>query len=424
MWDKIADYVLKHRVLNLVVVAILLIFLGLRAFNVKMGHNIANTLPENDSIMVVYRNFLEKYGQDGCSIFIGMQDDKLFELARFQDYYDLNEEIRNIEGVNECLSVTRIYDLKKNDSIKKFTLEQVVKSKPQTQDEVDAIRDEIMSLAMYDGLLFNTEKHFIMMLVSIDKDHIASKLRTKMVNEIKTIVNQYGKAHNIDIHISGMPYIREVTTQKMIHEIVGFSFLAIFVAGLMLFLFFRSWRILVSVIAIVLISVIYMFGIMVLLDFDVTILTGVLPPLLIIIGVENSIFMLNKYHREFNNCHDKFKALHAVIMRIGPANLLTNTTTAVSFASFIITKNVLLVPFGILASVCIMLTYVLTMVLLPTFFSYQKAPSDKNINYLDNGNVSRIMVKISALVMNRRRVVYAVLCPDYAVYCMVGEAQC
>jgi len=419
MWDKIADYVLKHRVLNLVIVAILLIFFGLRAFNVKMGHNIANTLPENDSIMVVYRNFLEKYGQDGCSIFIGMQDDKLFELARFQDYYDLNEEIRNIKGVNECLSVTRIYDLKKNDSIKKFTLEQVVKSKPQTQDEVDAIRDEIMSLAMYDGLLFNTEKHFIMMLVSIDKDYIASKLRTKMVNEIKTIVNQYGKAHNIDIHISGMPYIREVTTQKMIHEIVEFSFLAIFVAGLMLFLFFRSWRILVSVIAIVLISVIYMFGIMVLLNFDVTILTGVLPPLLIIIGVENSIFMLNKYHREFNNCHDKFKALRAVIMRIGPANLLTNTTTAVSFASFIITKNVLLVPFGILASVCIMLTYVLTMVLLPTFFSYQKAPSDKNINYLDNGNVNRIMVKISALVMNRRRVVYAVLCASLLL-CAVG----
>ena len=419
MWDKIADYILKYRVFHLIVVVILLIFLGLKDFGVKMGHNIANTLPDNDPTMVVYRQFLEKFGQDGNSIFIGMQDDRLFELAHFQDYYDLSEKIRNVEGVKECLSVTRIYDLKKNDSIKKFALEQVVNGKPQTQDEVDAVRDEILSLAMYDGLLFNTDKHFTMMLVSIDKDYIASNLRTKMVNEIKAIVNQYGKAHNIDVHISGMPYIREVTTQKMVNEIVGFSLLAIFVAGMILFLFFRSWRVLVSVIAIVLISVVYMFGIMVLLNFDVTILTGVLPPLLIIIGVENSVFMLNKYHREFNDCHDKFKALRAVIMRIGPANLLTNTTTAVSFAAFIITKNVLLVPFGILASVCIMLTYVLTMVLLPTFFSYQKAPNDKNINYLDNGKVSHIMVKISTLVMNRRKVVYGVLC-TLLVLCAAG----
>lgn len=419
MWSKIADYILKHRILNLTVVFFLLIFLGLRAFNVKMGHNIVNTLPENDTIMVCYRQFLEKYGQDGTSIFIGIQDDSLFELSHFQDYYDFNEKIRSIKGVDECLFVTRIYNLKKDDSIKKFVLEQVVKSRPQTQEEVDAIRDEIMSLAMYDGLLFNAEKHFAMMMVSVNKDYVASKLRTEMVDEINAVVNQYGKSHNIDMHVSGMPYIHEMTTRKMVNEIVGFSFLSIFVAGLILFLFFKSWRILVSVIAIVLISVAYMFGVMALLNFDVTILTGVLPPLLIIIGVENSIFMLNKYHREFENCHDKFQALRAVIVRIGPANLLTNTTTAVSFASFIITGNVLLVPFGILASVCIMVTYVLTMVLLPTFFSYQKAPSDRNIKYLDKGGVSHIMMKISSLVLNRRRVVYAILCA-LLLLCVVG----
>ena len=148
MWDKIANYILKYRVLNLCIAAVLLVFLGLRAFNMKMGHNMANTLPETDTTMIVYRQFIEKYGQDGRSIFVGICDEDLFTLEHFQDYYDLNAQIREIPGVTECLSVTRVYNLKKNDSIKKFELTQVVKQRPTTQAEVDAIRDEIMSLAM------------------------------------------------------------------------------------------------------------------------------------------------------------------------------------------------------------------------------------------------------------------------------------
>ena len=422
MWDKIADYILKHRVLNLTIATLLMILLGLKAFNMKMGHNMANTLPESDTTMVVYRQFLEKYGQDGRSIFVGMYDENLFTLEHFQDYYDLNAKIREITGVTECLSVTRVYNLKKNDSIKKFELTQVVKQRPETQAEVDAIREEIMSLTMYDGLLFNSEKHSTTMLISLEDEYVNSKKRTELVSSLKQLINNYGKAHNIEMRISGMPYIREVTTQKMVKEIVGFTVLAIFVAGLILYLFFRSWRPLVSVVTIVLLSVIYMFGIMVLLNFDVTILTGVLPPLLIIIGVENSIFMLNKYHREYNVCHDKMQALHNVIVRIGPANFLTNVTTAVSFASFIITRNVLLVPFGILASVCIMLTYVMTMVLLPTFFSYQKKPEGKLVNYMNNPNINYIMEKVSAFVLSKKRVVYAVLALLLTL-CVIGAMR-
>ena len=422
MWEKIADYILKHRVLNLVIASILLIFLGLKAFDVKMGHNIANTLPETDTTMVVYRQFLEKYGQDGRSIFVGMYDDELFTLQHFQDYYDLNVKIREIPGITECLSVSRVYNIKKNDSIKKFELAQVVKQRPETQEEVDAIKDEIMSLAIYDGLLFNKEKHSAMMIISLDDEYVGSTIRKELVEELNVVLDQYGKAHGVEMHISGMPYIREITTQKMVKEIVGFTFLSILVAGLILYLFFRSWRPLVSVVTIVLLSVIYMFGIMVLLGFEVTILTGVLPPLLIIIGVENSIFMLNKYHREYDVCHDKIQALKNVIVRIGPANFLTNTTTAVSFASFIITRNVLLVPFGILASVCIMLTYVMTMVLLPTFFSYQKKPEGKLVNYMNSPRINYIMDKISAFVLSKKRYIYAVVAV-LLVICVVGALR-
>lgn len=422
MWNKIADYILKHRVLNLVITSILLIFLGLEAAKVKMGHDLVNTLPETDSTMVVYRQFLDKYGKDGRSIFVGMCDENIFDLEHFQDYYDLNEKIRAIPGVMECLSVTRAYNIVKNDSTGKFTLAQVVNRRPESQAEVDSIKNVIESLAMYDGLLFNSEKHYTMMLLTLDDDHANLSVRRELTDALTSFLDEYSVAHGVEIHISGMPYIREITTQKMVKEIAGFTVLSIIVAGLILYLYFRSWRPLVSVVTIVVLSVIYMFGIMALLDFDVTILTGVLPPLLIIIGVENSIFMLNKYHREYDACHDKIQALKNVIVRIGPANFLTNTTTAVSFASFIITRNGLLVPFGILASICIMMTYVMTMVLLPTFFSYQKKPEGKSVNYMNSPKINYIMDKVSTFVLRKKRVIYAVLVV-LMVVCAIGALR-
>lgn len=422
MWNKIADYIMNHRVLNLVIASVLLIFLGVKAFSIRMGHNLANTLPDTDSTMVVYHQFLDTYGEDGRAIFIGMVEDNLFDLPNFQDYYDLNENIRQINGVTECLSVTRVYNIVKNDSIKKFQLSQVVGRRPKSQKEVDSIKSVIESLAMYDGLLFNTETHSTMMLVNLDDEHANTNLRKDITLALSTLLNDYGTRHGIEMHVSGMPYIREVTTQKMVKEIVGFTFLSIVVAGLILYLFFRSWRPLVSVMTIVLLSVVYMFGIMALLDFEVTILTGVLPPLLIIIGVENSIFMLNKYHREFDACHDKIQALKNVIVRIGPANLLTNTTTAVSFASFIITRNALLVPFGILASICIMLTYVMTMVLLPTFFSYQKKPEGKMVNYMNNPRINYIMDEVSIFVLGKKRIIFSVLAV-LMIICVIGASR-
>lgn len=408
MWDKIADYILKHRVLNLTVILLIFIYMFIRSIEVKMAYSIATTLPDTDSTMIVYHDFIEKYGPDGLTVFVGMTDDKLFTLSHFQNYYDFTEKIRNMEGVTECLSVARIYNLKKNDSLKRFELSQVVPHRPQTQQEVDAIHEEIMSLALYDGLLFNTEKHSALMLVSFDNEHVSTKLRGQIVENIRAYSEQYGIDNGVAMHVSGMPYIRELTTRKMVFEIIFFTILAVIVAGIILYVFFRSWRTLVSVMALVGISVGIMFGLMVLLGFDVTILTGVLPPLLIIIGVENSIFMLNKYHSEYEKCGDKMEALRITIKRIGPANLLTNATTAVSFAAFIITRNELLVPFGITASVSIMLTYVMTMILLPTFFSYQKAPTESSFGHLNHKFIDKIVEKVTDFVLSHRSVVYIV----------------
>ena len=422
MWNKIADYILNHRVLNLSVIFILLILLMIRTANVKMSYHTPTTLPDSDPVMLVYQQFLERYGDDGGTIFAGMVDDSLFTLKHFQEYYDLCEEIMNIDGVDECLSVSRIYNIEKDEAAAKFKISDVVRQRPSSQTEVDSIKAVVYSLALYDGLLFNKEMNSAIMMIVVDNKYINSNLRTDLVNAIQEKIEGFGERNGVEMHISGLPYIREVTTEMMIREIVLFSVLSIVVAALILYLLFRSWRVLITVLSIVVVSVGYMFGLMSAFGYELTILTGVLPPLLIIIGVENSVFMLNKYNSEFSRCHDKLKALHTVITRIGPANFLTNVTTAVSFASFIITRNDLLLPFGVLSSVCIVIVFILTLTMLPVFFSLQREPDDNSVNRINDGFASRTIGKVSCVVENHRNIVYCVL-SVVVVLCVVGALK-
>ena len=160
---------------------------------------------------------------------------------------------------------------------------------------------------------------------------------------------------------------------------------------------------------IVIITVIWAMGLISLFGYKITILTGIIPPLLIVICVENCIFFLNKYHHEFRAHGNKVKSLSRIVTRIGTANLLTNATTAVGFATFAITGNKILVEFGILASITIMSTFFLTLILIPIFFIYLKPPEIRHLKHLDNKLINNFLAHIENIVTNKRKIVYLIV---------------
>lgn len=406
MWKKIADFILNRRTLIITIVTLMFIIFSYQATKIKMSYEFAKTLPETDSTMIVYQNFLNKYGQDGCVIFVGTQDKDLYTLEHLNNWYDLTHDLRQIEGVEECLSISNLIAIRKNDSIKKFDISKVIEKKPETQAETDSIKAEINNLLLYEGLLFNSETDVSMIMITLNKDVVNSKARDKVAFGIKSRVEKYGEDNGLEMHISGLPYIRTITTDKMKVEIISFIVLSIIVTAVILFLFFKSVKLVSTIMAVVGISMVFVFGTMGIFGFEVTILTGVLPPLLVIICVENSIFVLNKYHSEYLSNHDKFLSLNTAIQRIGSANLLTNATTAASFASFIVTGNKMLVDFGIVASINIFLTYLLTLTILPIILSYQKNPQEKEYRHLSNNKTAFIIEKVINIVSQHRTKVY------------------
>ncbi len=408
MWTLLTRFILRNRLTNLIIIIFVTSLMGWLGTRVQMSYEMARMLPESDSTIILYENFKKQFGEDGSVMFVGLQDEKLFELDHFRAWYTLTEKVREIEGVEEAISVARMFQLVRNDSLKKFDFKPVISTMPQTQEELDSLQNMIYQLPFYEGRLFNSENHVSMMMITLDKQVLNTKNRVALIHEIESTLNTFSDDYGIKLYYSGMPYIRTITSEKIQQELVLFMLLSLLMASIILYAFFRSFRAVFFIIVIVLITVIIMFGTLAIFGFKITILTGILPPLLIVIGVENSIFLLNKYYNEFYIHGNKIKALSRVIRRIGAANLLTNATTAAGFAAFTITGNTLLVEFGIIASINILIAYLVSLFMIPIIFSYLPNPKPQHIQHFEKGNVNKLLQKIVWVILNRRNVVYII----------------
>lgn len=416
MWNFLIRTILRNRITILIIIGLITLFMGYKAKDVKLLYENTSILPASDSTSIVYSDFKKQFGEDGTVLFLGFVDTDLFSLSRFNGVYALADSLRKIRGVEEIVSITRLYSLVRNDSLKKFEFLPVSPKKPATQAEVDSIRNLIYSLPFYNNLVYNKESGATLMALTLNKGLVNSKDRLRLIYEIKNMVERFSVRSGTEMHFSGLPYIRTLIAQKLQNELNFFVILALAISAFFLFIFFRSAKAVIFPILIVIISVIWALGMMSLFGYKITMLTAIIPPLLIVIGVENCIFILNKYHYEYSHHKNQAKALSRVIHRIGVANLLTNAATAAGFAAFVITNNQLLVEFGLIAAINIMVIYVLSLTMVPIFFSFLPPPKAKNTKHIEASLAKSLIDKAVYWVTHYRNPIYIAM----AVLIIIG----
>jgi predicted RND superfamily exporter protein len=408
MFTYISRFILKHRTLLVVILAILTAFMAFKGKDARLSYENASLLPEKDSTLIEYNNFRKLFGEDGNVIVIGTKNPNIFTLAQFNAWNDLSNKLHEIDGVREVVSISRAITLVKNEETHQFKINQIVSKNPTTQAEVDSLKNTILSLKFYEGMLFNQKTKATLMTITLDKNKLNDISRIPLVNKIVETVEAYRIKNNAEVHYSGMPYIRTVTMQKVKHELFLFVLISIAVAAFIMFLFFRSFKVVFSSLLIVGISIAWVLGTVVLFKYKISILTGVIPSLIVIIVIENCIYILNKYHWEYRSHGNKMRALSQVIHRIGFASLMTNAATALGFAAFILVPNQMLREFGVVTSINIMVLYVLSIILLPIILSIQAPPSPKHIKHLDNNFFGAVLDKVIYLISNRRNLIYSI----------------
>lgn len=406
MWTKIAGIILRNRIAFIIGVLLGTIFMGFQARNIQMSYESADLLPKTDSAYLDYARFREIFGQEGNIMVFAIQDSNFYELDKINDWIAMGDSIKALEGVTALMSITHTFNLHKNTDLKKFEVLPIFPTHIDTKEELDSLTFIAENLPFYDGLLINKAKNTYNMMITVSAEVMNSPARVKLVQDVLKVTDHFTNKHNIQMHYSGMPYIRVINAENIKGEMYMFIALSLLITTIILYLFFRSFRIVGFCAGIIGLSVIWAIGFMALLSIKITLLTAMLPPLLIVIGIPNCVYMVNKYHAEYVRHGNKIKALQRMVQKVGNASLLSNLTTAAGFATFIITSSQILVEFGWIAFISITCVFLICLILIPTVFSYLPVPDTKQTKHLYNPFINHLIDKLIYLVINRRHTIY------------------
>ena len=407
-WTRVSRIILKNRYLILILIAIATAFLVSQMKHMRFSYTEANLLPEDHEVNIQYNKFLEIFGEEGNLILLAIKDSTVFTPEKFNAWNSLAKSFDSLSEVEFTLSIADVKTLKADRKNRKFILEAIYEGELKTQNKVDAIKKELFEkLPFYDNLLYNKKTGTIQTAIYIDKEIVNTPVRKAFVFEkLIPIIDSFEKKTGMDVRVSGMPYIRTINSQNIVDEIQLFVGGALLITAIIFFFFFRSFRATFITLLVVTVGVTWAFGFIGLLGYEITVLTALIPPLIIVIGVPNAVFLINKYQQEIKEHGQQAKALQRVISKIGNATLMTNITTASGFATFVFVKSQLLREFGILASINILSIFVLALLIIPILYSFMPTPKEKHLNHLERQWMENVVNWMEKMVREQRIGIY------------------
>ncbi len=406
MWKRLGIFVLNYRLPLLIALFAVTGVMGYFASKVKLSYEFARAIPTDNPKYKEYKDFREKFGDDGNVLVVGVQTGKLFELNNFKAYLDLQQQIKKVSDVEDVLGIPSSVNLQKDSLTEKLNAVKIFPDTIHTQADLDSARRIFFNLPFYESLMYNADSNAYLMGVRINKDSLNSSKRTRIVKEITTAVNYFETNTKIKTHLSGLPLIRTVVADRLQKEMKIFLIGSLLLSALILLLFFRSFSTMLLSLFVVILGVIWSLGVLQLCGYKISLLTALTPPLVVVIGIPNCIYFINKYHTSFISSGDKHQSLVDMVSKMGVVTLFCNISAAIGFAVFALTKSAILQEFGVVAGISIMLIFVISFVLLPSVLSYLPTPKPNQVKYLNNKFITSFLLKIEGWVVTHQKPVY------------------
>lgn len=406
MWNNLERFILQFRLPLILLIAGITVFMGFQARKVELSFEFNKTVPANDPDMIFFQKFRAEYGEDGNIVALGLKDSAIYKIESFRELRKLSVRLRSIEYVTEVISLPLIKRIEKDTAATQFRLANVFPDEVNSQEELDSLLTEAFNQRFYAGQIVNEENGALAIFVALDKAVVNSPKRVDLTDAIIAAGEEFTSQTGIELHYAGLPFVRSVIATQVNRELKAFLWISILVTGIILLIFFRSWRAVIFPMIVIGIIVVWVLGSIVLFGFKITLLTGLIPPIIVVIGIPNAIYLTNKFHTEYAAHGDKARAIREVVHKIGLATFITNLTTAIGFLVLITARIEILKEFGIIAGINVMATFVVSIILIPTVFSWMPAPSTRHLKHLQISFVKQWLTAVDTFIHRRRSLIY------------------
>ncbi|MEO6316849.1 MAG: MMPL family transporter [Chitinophagaceae bacterium] len=413
MWESIARFVLKNKLVLVIGLAAVTVFMGWQATKVQLSYDFTGAIPTDNARYMSYQHFRKQFGEDGNMMVIGIQNNQLYEEKNFTAFALFCAELKKIKGVENVLAVPVAINLVKDSAAGKLQAANIFTPAPASGSQFqmidyDSSKRLFFSLPFYKNVLYNPQTNASLIAVRVNKAVLSSNLRTVVIGQITAAGDLFGKKNAVEMHYSGLPLIRTQVSDRIKNEMRWFLIGSVLLSAVILLLFFRSVSTMILSLVVVLTGVVWSMGTLELFQYKISLLTVLIPPLIVVIGIPNCIYFLNKYHISYLETKDKNAALVKMISKMGIVTLFCNIAAAIGFAVFALTKSPILKEFGAVAGINILALFFISFILIPAALSYLPVPKERHTKYLENKWLQSLLDKLEVWSLSHRTIIYTV----------------
>ena len=408
MWNRIANFILKNRFFVLGLITLVTVYMGYyAATGLRMENKYGIVLPKDSPTTQNYNLFKERFGEDGSTFVIALQTDSLFTKENLLKWKTLGDSILQLDGVESVISEATLFNIKNNKTENKFEIERIFSDITYQEKPIEQIKNEIKRNPLYNKVLYNDSTHVTLMMVAMDERYLTDLKKSGVIFDIQKLAEHFCGEMG-EVHYAGLPYLRVILAKRINSEMYTFVAISMLVSSLLMYFFFRSVRAVLICMTVVGVSVIQAMGSIAIMGYSISIMMALIPPLMIVIGIPNCIYLYNKYHQELAQHGNKMKALNRVVSKTGIAMFLTNVTTALGFVTFLFTNSEKFYEFGMISTINIMLCYVVSLCLVPILASFVRNTPERHLKHLDRKMAVGFMNKLVYITAFKRTWVYII----------------
>jgi len=372
---KFAAFVISHPRWVTFFIFIFVVLAVFPASEIKTDFDLENFYPKSDPTVQSYRLLENEFGRDDNVIMIGFKNDSLFtkkELLEFKTLIDSLTEIENISEVRSIWSAEEMVNINGNLKFDPFLDEDSLDSK------INNIKSRITSDSFAEGFLINKEGNTTAFFLEIDEENNTYETRNAIISDLQITLDKYP---NLEFKISGIPYFRNQYVNILNEEVIFYISFSSVLIILLLWYLYRSISGIFIPMLIVWFTVLFTVAAITLTGGYLEIMSSTIAPILLCVGVADSIHMISKFDDAVQSGLKKKKAIIEMLVTLGSATFLTSITTAIGFGTLMTSSVVPMKRFGIYTAIGILIAYTITILFLPAILKLTKI----NKVFKDNG---------------------------------------
>ena len=408
MWDSVAGAIIRFRKWLFILIGIATVGMGWFIFRLEFNQEFIKVVPADDPDYVVYDHFRKVFGEDGNALLVGIAGKNHFKQQTFNDLYNLSKTLKNRNGIVQVLNYTHLPLLLRDDSAGTFVTRPITPHPISSQQEADSIFQVIKNQPFYKKLVFDKNYEVALCAITFSDSALNTKLKHALLKEAEDSLRAFAFRNESTAHFTGLPYVRTYMMRIIPKEMAIFLGLALLFSTIAFLGFYRFGASLVFPVVLLSIAAIWTAGLVGLFGYKINVLTGLLPPLIVIIAIPNCIYMLSDYHTEYLKTGDKLEAIRSMIHKLGLVTFMINANTAFGFLTLYYTNVRVLQEFGIVAFWASIATYLISIIILPGLFGMMPAPNEKMLRHLESPLITRIINTLDVLVQKHRKVIFVI----------------